>query len=57
MLDIGAKDYFKINELPIFASIKKENIASIKSFKKAGYNFLKEEEINGVESVVYQLKR
>lgn len=56
IIKIGVQSYFKENEFPILASIKKTNGASIKSFEKAGFYYLKEEVINGVESVVYQLK-
>ena len=41
MLFESAKYYFKTNTLPIFAYIKEKNIASIKSFEKAGYSFLR----------------
>ena len=53
----STKIYFKTNVLPIFAYIKKENIASIQAFKNAGFRFLKSENIQGVESVTYQLKK
>ena len=57
MLRESAKEYFKNNNLPIFAYIKKENKASIHSFKKAGYTFLRNETVKECESVIYQLKR
>jgi UDP-2,4-diacetamido-2,4,6-trideoxy-beta-L-altropyranose hydrolase len=41
----------------IFAYVKKQNNASAKAFEKAGYNKLREEIVNGVESIVYVLKR
>lgn len=56
-LSESAKYYFKTNALPIFAYIKKENIASIKSFEKAGYKFLKEEVVKGFDSKIYQLSK
>lgn len=49
--------YFKTNTLPIFAYIKKDNTASVKSFQNAGYIFLKETKINGYDSVIYQLEK
>lgn len=52
-----AKLYFKENHLPVFAYIKVQNTASVKSFEKAGYKKLREEEVHGVESVVYQLEK
>lgn len=57
IIKIGVLSYFKKNEFPILATIKKENLASIRSFEKAGFHFLKNELINEVESVVYQLKK
>lgn len=51
----GVADYFKFNSLPILASIKKQNIASIKSFEKAGFSYLRDAEINQIDSVVYQI--
>ena len=53
----SAKQYFKTNALPIFAYIKKDNIASIKSFEKAGYVYLKDAEVNGHDSKVYHLEK
>jgi UDP-2,4-diacetamido-2,4,6-trideoxy-beta-L-altropyranose hydrolase len=51
----GVAEYFKSNSLPILASIKKQNIASIKAFKKAGFSYLRDEKINQIDSVVYQM--
>jgi RimJ/RimL family protein N-acetyltransferase len=51
----GVTEYFKTNSLPILASIKKQNIASIKSFQKAGFRYLRDEKINQIDSVVYQI--
>jgi RimJ/RimL family protein N-acetyltransferase len=56
-IKIGVNQYFKEKNLPILASIKKDNIPSIKSFEKAGFSYLKQQEINAVEGVVYQLKK
>ena len=57
IIEIGVTEYFKEKDLPILASIKKDNIASIKSFEKAGFKYFKQEEINSIEGVVYQLKK
>lgn len=57
IIALGVESYFNEKELPILASIKNENVASIKSFKKAGFSFFKNDVINDVESVVYQLKK
>lgn len=53
----SAKEYFKTNTLPIFAFIKKNNIASIRSFENAGYTFLKATKVKDHDSVVYQLEK
>lgn len=57
IIKIGVAEYFKVKDLPILASIKKDNIASIKSFEKAGFSYFKQEDINATEGVVYQLKK
>jgi RimJ/RimL family protein N-acetyltransferase len=51
----GVAEYFKANSLPILASIKKQNIASIKSFEKAGFSYLRDEKIKQIDSVVYRI--
>jgi RimJ/RimL family protein N-acetyltransferase len=53
----GVTEYFRVNSLPILASIKKQNIASIKSFQKAGFSYLRDEKINQIDSVVYQINK
>jgi UDP-2,4-diacetamido-2,4,6-trideoxy-beta-L-altropyranose hydrolase len=53
----SSKLYFKKYDLPIFAYIKKENIASIKSFEKANYIYVKEEMILESISFVYKLEK
>jgi UDP-2,4-diacetamido-2,4,6-trideoxy-beta-L-altropyranose hydrolase len=53
----GAREYFKTFDKPIFAYIKKENIASVKSFENAKYVYLKEETIQGSSSFVYKLDK
>ena len=53
----SAEEYFKQYSLPIFAYIKKENIASVKSFEKAGYILYKEEKVGTVNSYVYKLEK
>tara|TARA_Y100000385_G_scaffold271318_1_gene311161 strand:+ start:239 stop:658 length:420 start_codon:yes stop_codon:yes gene_type:complete len=40
-IKICLNEYFRTHDLPVLASIKKDNIASIKSFQKAGFVFLK----------------
>ena len=56
-LFIGCEEYFKIEKKPIFAFIKKTNIFSIKTFKSVGFGFLKETQINGIPSLIFQLKK
>jgi len=53
----SAKKYFKQNHLPIFAYIKKDNKASIKSFENSGYSFYKEENVKGKPSLIYKLEK
>jgi UDP-2,4-diacetamido-2,4,6-trideoxy-beta-L-altropyranose hydrolase len=50
-----AKLYFNESQKPILAYIKKENVASVKSFEKADYKKEKEEIIHGCESFIYKL--
>ena len=56
-LEEGAKMYFKVHNKPVYAYIKKKNIASIKSFENAKYTYFKEEVINGSNSFVYKLEK
>ncbi len=53
----SAKEYFSTNHQPILAYIKKENLASVKAFQKAGYSFFKDEMVNGCVSFVYKLEK
>ncbi|MFD1316090.1 GNAT family N-acetyltransferase [Namhaeicola litoreus] len=56
-LEISTNEYFKTNELPIYAYIKKTNEGSIQLFKKAGFKLIDEEIINGIDSFIYRLKK
>ncbi|WP_282115639.1 UDP-2,4-diacetamido-2,4,6-trideoxy-beta-L-altropyranose hydrolase [Cellulophaga baltica] len=56
-LNRSAEKYFENYDSPILAYIKKENIASIKSFEKARYTYFKDEIINGITSFVYKLEK
>lgn len=49
--------YFSEYSTPIMAYIKDSNIASKKSFEKAGFKFVKNTTINESNSLVYQLMR
>ncbi len=42
---------------PILAFIKNNNMASLKSFEKAGYTYLEEKKIHNQESYVYKLEQ
>lgn len=48
--------YFTVFRNPIFAYIKKTNIASIQAFKKAGFELLEEDQVSGHPSLVLILK-
>lgn len=56
-IKVGLEEFFKKSDLTVRAHIKKGNIASIKSFENAGFSLFKEEEINGIESFIYQIVR
>lgn len=56
LIKIGLEKYFDFNSLMVLAFIKKDNTASIRAFEKARFEYLKNDTINGVESVVYQIK-
>lgn len=53
-LKMGCLEFRKISSNVINAFIKKDNIASIKSFKKAGFRLKKELLINNIEAYEYE---
>ncbi len=53
ILTQASQSFVNVFRLPIYAYIKQTNIASIRSFEKAGYVFEKYEVINEVDSVLY----
>lgn len=57
MLIISSTYYFNRFSIPISAHIKESNIASIRSFEKAGFNFFNEITINGFNTLVYKLEK
>ena len=57
MLINSSKYYFTRFSIPIFAHIKKSNIASIRSFEKAGYCFFNEIKVNGFNTLVFKLEK
>lgn len=56
-LEYAALYYFRLFTKPIYAYIKKDNQASIKSFEKARYKLFKDEIIKGNLSFVYKLEK
>lgn len=49
--------YFKIEDKPVLAYIKNENIASVKAFENSGYQYFKEELIKNKISFLYKLNK
>jgi len=49
--------YCKTENVPVEAYIKNDNKASIKAFEKVGYRFLRNDEFNGIKSVVYYYEK
>ena len=47
--------YFEKNEQVIHSFIQPENIASVKTFEKAGFTFKEKTEVNGIDCLVYKL--
>ncbi len=56
MLVLALKMYSKNNDLPVFAYIKDQNIASIKAFEKAGFQFEKTLNYKQVKSKMFVWK-
>jgi len=52
-LTLAVAEYFRNNNLPILAYIKKSNIASVKSFERAGFIYHEDKIIEGIDSFVY----
>ena len=57
MLINSSAYYFKRFSMPIFAYKKESNIASIRSFEKAGYKVFNETMVNGFNTLVYKLEK
>jgi len=57
MLIKSSNYFFNRFKLPIYANIKESNIASIRSFEKAGYSFFNEIKVNGFNTLVYKLEK
>ncbi len=56
ILKEGLKEYSKLWKVPVHAFIKKDNIASIKAFEKAGFVFKEELNYRGHPSKLYVWK-
>ncbi|GAO30461.1 GNAT family N-acetyltransferase [Geofilum rubicundum] len=54
MLRNACTEFWKIENKPLFAYIKKENLASIKAFKNAGFSYLMDDKINNSDCVIYK---
>ncbi len=52
-----ARLYFEKNSVPVEAFIKTKNLASVKSFEKAGYKKTREEVVHGADSFIYKLEK
>lgn len=57
MLTKACEEYWQNSKEPIFAYIKSENIASQKSFSKAGFIFEREDSINNCKCVVFKINK
>ncbi len=53
MLNTACNLFWQTNNKPVFAYIKPDNKASIKSFIKAGFIYYKNDIINNTECIVY----
>jgi RimJ/RimL family protein N-acetyltransferase len=54
-LILGCEEYFKVYKKPIIAFIKKTNFVSVRLFKKAGFEYLKDDVIQDIPCYVYEL--
>lgn len=57
MLLEACNHFHSKHSMPIEAYIKKENRSSIRSFEKAGFNLLKEGEVNAYPCFIYILEK
>ncbi|HIE46160.1 MAG TPA: UDP-2,4-diacetamido-2,4,6-trideoxy-beta-L-altropyranose hydrolase [Flavobacteriaceae bacterium] len=57
VLKKATNKYFLKYHYPIFAYIKKTNIASVKSFEGAGYMLYKEEVVSSINSFIYKIEK
>jgi RimJ/RimL family protein N-acetyltransferase len=57
MLMKSCEKYFESFKTPILAYIKTTNVASVKSFEKAGFKFYKNDTVNEIPTLVYKLNK
>lgn len=55
VLWMACDQYRQSNPIVIWAYIKKDNVASVKTFQKAGFHFYDKVKINGIDAVRYKL--
>jgi RimJ/RimL family protein N-acetyltransferase len=53
MLRMAMERYFEIGSDPVYAYIRKNNLASVKSFGKAGFEYFDEGMVNKQPCFVY----
>ena len=57
ILENALDEYFKENEHPIYAYIKKANLPSVKTFTNVGFTYFKDDLINNSESFIYKKEK
>ena len=56
-LVLATKEYFKSNDSPIHAYIKKTNSRSVRTFENAGFYLSKDDIVNNTESYIYKIDK
>lgn len=56
-LKLACSEFLKTHNNTVYAYIKKENIASVKVFEKAGFTYVEDVLLHGDQSVKYQLRK
>ena len=57
ILSNALDEYFKENDRPIYAYIKKTNLPSVKTFRNVGFTYFKDDVINNSESFIYKKEK
>jgi len=55
MIEQACMHFRGLHQLPVLAYIKKDNPSSVRSFERAGFRFLQEDEVNGIPCFLYIL--